>query len=577
MANRVTFARTFGAALSKTHQRLATDFGAPFRSLTLSTSRIEPFKTSDAPLPYGEKTIGLSLLNGDFTYAGQTMDVSEQKNPWIVPAPSERFAFWLHSFNWLPHLAHVNDQNARVKARFLVDGWIDEYGSWNSYAWDNDILANRLLNWLQVWPHLLTDDNLSDLAMARRINTVRQLKRLRGTFKRTPVGLSRLKAASALCLGGLLMHDKADGFLNRGLDYLNDEIEAQILPDGGHISRNPSSSLASLSMLSHLKRSMDEHSIDAGAILDRAITRLTHAIPFFQASDGGLACFNGGGEDSVSRIKQALKLSPTDPQTFSYGPHVKYQRVAQGHTVIIMDAGQTSPTPFDEDAHLSPLAIEISTGAGRLIVNCGWSEEQPQIWRENLRGTAAHSTLILKNQSAGELLSQGLAAKTLGRLIKEDVGMVSVTRKEQQSGILIEGAHNGYVPQTGLSHRRRIYVDPTGLDIRGEDSLMVPIGGTPLSRDAIPFDIRFHLHPSVRATLARDLQSALLIQSGQEGWRFRTDGGPMKIEDSVYLGRGSKPVKTQQIVISGVAYADSDGETSANRVRWSLRRLDGQT
>ena len=91
---------------------------------------------------------------------------------------------------------------------------------------------------------------------------------------------------------------------------------------------------------------------------------------------------------------------------------------------------------------------------------------------------------------------------------------------------------------------------------------------------ALPFDIRFHLHPSVKATLAQDLHSALLIQPGQIGWRFRTDGGPMRIEESIYLAEGDKPVKTEQIVISGSAFADGDGESKSNRVRWSIRRLE---
>ena len=116
----------------------------------------------------------------------------------------------------------------------------------------------------------------------------------------------------------------------------------------------------------------------------------------------------------------------------------------------------------------------------------------------------------------------------------------------------------------------------TGHDIRGEDGLLVPIGAHPKSRDVIPFVIRFHLHPTVRATLAQDMQSALLIQPNHAGWRFRTDGGPIKIEDSVYLGEGFRPTKTQQIVIKGAAYADSDGETRSNRVRWSLRRLEAR-
>jgi len=104
------------------------------------------------------------------------------------------------------------------------------------------------------------------------------------------------------------------------------------------------------------------------------------------------------------------------------------------------------------------------------------------------------------------------------------------------------------VKRRKLSHRRRFYMSIEGNDIRGEDSLFVPLGRVPLSNAEIP----------------------------KAGWRFRTDGGPLTLEDSVYLGAGHKPVKCQQIVIAGRAFCDSDGETRSNRVRWSFRKLEAR-
>jgi len=97
-----------------------------------------------------------------------------------------------------------------------------------------------------------------------------------------------------------------------------------------------------------------------------------------------------------------------------------------------------------------------------------------------------------------------------------------------------------------------------GNDIRGEDSLFVPLGRVPLSNAEIPFQIRFHFHPDVRVSLSQDQQSALLVQGGKAGWRFRTDGGPLTLEDSVYLGAGHKPVNERHTL----ALADENGRHS---------------
>lgn len=563
-------------ALTQSYRRLATDLGGPARALNMRSGRIEPFHPIDLPIGYGDTKIGDALLNGHFVFCEQHLDVGMQGDPWTLPAPSERFAFWLHSFSWLNDLANVKEPAAKVRARFLVDRWIEVYGKWNPYAWEADILTNRLYAWLSVWSNILSTDSLSDLAFARRANTVRQLKRLRSTYKRTPLGLPRLKAAATLALGGLYMPEKSDGFFGRGMDWLTDEIDIQILPDGGHISRSPAQCLEALEILTTLDKALEARNMGSSKDFERALARLRHIIPFFQATDKRLTCFNGGGASEATRIKHILKAHDASTRSFGYSPHSGFQRVELGGTVMLVDTGNTPPLGYDTQAHLGPLAFELSTEAGRMIVNCGWSPEQPLAWRELMRSTAAHSTLTLNDQSAGELITDGFKADVLGKVVKKDVGDTHASRKDQSSGVWLEMSHNGYLETTGLAHRRKLYMNADGRDIRGEDSLLVPIGGTPKSRDQIPFDIRFHLHPSVRATLAQDLHSALLIQSGHAGWRFRTDGGPMRIEDSVYLGDGSRPVKTQQIVISGRAFADSDGETNSNRVRWSIRRLEAR-
>ena len=161
-------------------------------------------------------------------------------------------------------------------------------------------------------------------------------------------------------------------------------------------------------------------------------------------------------------------------------------------------------------------------------------------------------------------------------MVERDVGEVIAKRKEQVTGVWLETSHGGYMGETGLMHRRRFYMTQEGDDIRGEDSLYLPMGETPKRRDEIPFTIRFHLHPSCRATLAQDQKSALIIQGGKTGWRMRTDGGLLSVEQSYYLGSGDKPQKSSQIVIRGRAFGDSDGETQSNRVRWSLRLLEAR-
>lgn len=576
MSKRIPASRLIGHGLSRAAGHVKREFSTPFRPLSLSVGKPQIFFDGRPSLQLGDRKIGAALLNGDFTQYGQSLNLGRDGDPWRVAAPSERFAEWLHGFSWLEHLCAVTDKSAPVRARHLVDSWIAEFGDFNAYAWQVDRLSSRLYYWLTLWAPALSTDSLGDKAQARRTSVLRQLKYLRQHYKETAPGFPRLRAALVLALGGVRLAGKSDGYLDRGLDWLDDQIDLQIMADGGHVSRSPETTIEVLEALRALDSLLDARDVARSKAMGRAIDRLSPIVPFFTAGDGGLTVFNGGGEYDKKRLAKLIKASDISSRTFGYCPHTGYQRIAQNGTVLMVDSGSVPDAPFDNNAHLAPLAFELSTDVGRIIVNCGWSGEQPRDWHLPSRATAAHSTLVLNETSAGRLVEGGLKHRLFGHAVDVDAGSVKVQRKEQVTGTWLEGTHDGYRDTYGLTHRRRFYMALDGNDIRGEDSLFVPLGAAPVRRDAIPFAIRFHLHPSVKTTLAQDQKSALLIQAGSVGWRLRTDGGPLSIEPSFYLGHGPRPIKTEQLVIRGQAFADSDGETRSNRVRWSLRKLEAR-
>ncbi len=589
MAKRIGIGDIAKAVIGKSWFKLADDFGAPIRALNSGTIRVPDFASLAAPLPIGDTARGSQILDGRFVLGAQNLDVGAHGDPWSVPAPSQNYATRLHSFAWLDDLAATvlsktlirkNPtimENANKRACYLVDCWIAVYGKWNTFAWRSDILTNRIYAWLTNWKTLLSgsnnDSDDTGEEAARRTNLVRQLKYLRKVYSQTPAGIGRMKAAACLVIAGACLDGKQDGFLDRGLDLLDDEIDAQILADGGHISRSPEQALQALEILLQVEAALDARGISGSKEIRRAIDRTAPIIAFFSTEDGHQFSFHGGGTGNPHRTESLLARAKIKAKSFGYSPHTKYQKLERNGITVMIDGGDVAPRPFDLDAHLAPLAFEMSTPSGPLFVNCGWSRDQPAHWRQSMRATAAHTTLVLDGKNAGTLLETGLAAKLIGSAVSQGAVSVSCARNEQESGTWLEASHNGYLKDYGLSHRRRLYMDLTGADIRGEDQLFVPLGVDPLRRDLIPFAIRFHLHPDVKVTLAQDGHSALLIQPGGKGWRFRADGGPLQIEKSVYLAEGSRPTRSEQLVIHGNAYGDSDGQTRSNRVRWTIKRM----
>ena len=140
-----------------------------------------------------------------------------------------------------------------------------------------------------------------------------------------------------------------------------------------------------------------------------------------------------------------------------------------------------------------------------------------------------------------------------------------------------QGGHDGYVLTHGLTHARTLELTHDGRAVAGEDMLLAmedvekrrfdrALDKTQLK--GLRFEIRFHLHPEVDATI--DLGGAAVSMALKSGeiWVFRHDGmTELTLEAGAYLETTRlKPRASQQIVLTGRAI------NPATRVRWSLSK-----
>ena len=104
-----------------------------------------------------------------------------------------------------------------------------------------------------------------------------------------------------------------------------------------------------------------------------------------------------------------------------------------------------------------------------------------------------------------------------------------------------------------------------GHDLRGEDRF------DNIHREECgrQFTIRFHLHPSVKASADRRGAAIMLLLPSKAAWQFSARGGTMTLEESIYLAGSAGPRRSQQIVIRGLA-------GKPGRVNWAFRKLDRQ-
>src|SRR5919197_879962 len=183
-----------------------------------------------------DPTRASEIYAGRFAFAGKIV-ICDGRSPFEMLSPSEEWAEGLFGFGWLRHLRAAESGITRANARALVDEWISLQGSVDPTAWRPEVVARRILSWLSQAPLVLHD---ADVRFYRRFlrSLTRQVRYLRRTAGNTRDGLPRFQCIIALTSAALCMAGQ-ERLLKSTTRRLVEELQRQILPDGGHVSRNP--------------------------------------------------------------------------------------------------------------------------------------------------------------------------------------------------------------------------------------------------------------------------------------------------------------------------------------------------
>ncbi|HEY4078158.1 MAG TPA: heparinase II/III family protein [Rhizomicrobium sp.] len=490
-----------------------------------------------------------SLLRGRFRFHGITVDVPDGVSVFDLPPPNAVWHEALHSFAWLPALSTAGGDNARRLATNLIGQWIKRNSSYSEPVWLAHVMARRLA---AIFSHGRLVVVNSDMMWRSRlfVSLREQAKMLERISDEAPDGLPRLEAAAVLALSGICLDDSPKR-RELGLKRLEEEVERQILPDGGHISRSPEALLSAYRHVIMVMESLSAIGEEPPHVLRNAHDRMAPMLRFFRHADGALACFNGGAESDPRMIAGLLARDDIRGQPFHHARHSGYQRLAAARTLIMLDCGKTPPGPFALEAHAGACAFEMSSGNDRMVVNCGAGGQTHSNWNWALRATAAHSTLTLSDTSSAFILPAGIARNMLGPRLVGGPHEPQSRRVETAQGWTIDAMHDAYAEDFGLRHERQITLSPQGLMVTGRDRLVPVVGRATAERPGggRTFAVRFHIHPDVRVSRL-DGGGILLKLPGGEGWRFRCGGGTLEVEESVYLG-GHLVRRAEQLVISG--------------------------
>ena len=532
----------------------------PVVNWPLSFGKADRLVISPQDLRTADATRAAEIYAGRFVFAGKVV-LCDSRSPFEIGPPSEDWSVALLGFGWLRHLRAAESGITRANARALVDEWISLNSASDPIAWRAEVVARRVISWLSQAPLVLDD---SDVRFYRRFlrSLTRQVRHLRHTVSEARDGVPRLQAAiaiayAALCMAGQQRH------IRSATKRLGDELKRQILPDGGHISRNPGALIELLVDLLPLRTAFTARNIAPPQALLNAIDRMMPMLRFFRHGDGNFALFNGMGPTQADLLTTILAYDDARGGPLANAPHSGYQRIERAGTTVLMDTGQAPPMAVSQEAHAGCLSFELSARQNRIVVNCGLPVTSRDNWRQVARATAAHSTATLNDTSSCRFVESGPIKRMFyGVPMVGGPREIKVSQEDQSNGIVLHASHNGYADTFNVVHQRVLLLASDGQRVDGED-VFTAAKGEMVSAGRDQFAVRFHLHPTVKATRLADGHSAMLLMPNKDVWNFSAYEDRIDIEESVYLAANDGPRRTVQLVIYGRA-------RKVMRVQWTF-------
>lgn len=360
---------------------------------------------------------------------------------------------------WRYHLHYFDDLNAvdfAARAAWhhaLIGRWISDNPPGSAPGWDAFPTSLRVVNWIKWWLGG-APPSAEQLESARL-----QLAHLNERPEYHLMGNHLLENARALVFGGLYFRGaQADGWLDRGLAILAEQVPEQVLGDGGHFERSPMYHQAVLAGLLDVYNALGVFDRPERGALAPHLRRMLRWSALMSHPDGDIALFNDAalGEAApaaaLSAYAARLGIAPLEaldrPAADVHLEASGYVRAARPAYVAILNVGSVGPRYQPGHAHADTLSFELSAGGRRMIVDCGTSTYERGARRDFERGTGAHNTVVVDDHDSSEVWSSfrvARRARVLAATLRVDAGGQAE----------VEAVHDGYrrLPSRAL-HRR---------------------------------------------------------------------------------------------------------------------------
>lgn len=414
---------------------------------------------------------------------------------------------------WLYNLHYFDDLNADGAAERLkwhevyMTRWIKENPTGNGPGWEPYPISRRIVNWIkwQLAGNSLKNEALQSLAQQARYLTRRVEWHLLGNHI--------LANAKALLFAGIFFQGKeADAWLRQGLAILHDEVQEQVLADGGHFELSPMYHAIVLEDLLDILNLLRSYGYEECFEWDEDLSAMLRWLETMCHPDGEIVLFNdaafGMALPPQALFEYAERLE-VEKDTISL-PEMTcledsgYIRLQHGGANAFLDLAPLGPDYLPAHGHADTFTFELSVRGQRMLVDSGTSCYGQSAERLRQRGTAAHNTLTIDGEDSSEVWGGFRVAR------RARVGDVLLDSNIDTSKI--QASHDGYLRLRGVGlHTRKWEMTRKSLKICDE------MEGTGSHK----IELGFLVHPEISVT-----------QAGAHHFELKDDNG--KVIATIY-------------------------------------------
>jgi len=459
---------------------------------------------------------------------------------------------WLYNLHYFDDLNAKGSEERKIWHNELLEEWIKVNKVGKGVGWEPYPTSLRIVNWIK-WS--FSGNTLSNSCKQSLLFQASWIdKRIEWHI----LGNHLFVNAKALVFAGLFFYNEQSKiWLKKGLKIINDELDEQILDDGGNFELSPMYHAIFLEDLLDLINISKVYPQDIKEVqINKWIKIVKKMIGWLETMthpDGDISFFNDAALEIAPKLNELKKYAQRlgldfNSNKFNKVTHLSssgYIRLSSNNVVALLDVARIGPDYQPGHAHADTLSFELSLFGQRLLVNGGTSEYEISEIRHYERSTKAHNTVVVDNQNSSEVWSGFRVAR---RAYPFDLQI-----KETDQLITISCSHDGYTRLNGKPvHRREWQFHHSSLIIK--DSIIGPFSCA---------NAYFHFHPSITILENQNNVWNLKMSNGKECILKVTSGEPV-IKKSYYSPKFGSKINTYCLKVTL-----SKKENSHVEISWS--------